>query len=67
MKVKNLAVSAHKLLNASELSSQLGMSVSTIYRKRSLGEPLPKAVKIGGSVRWKQSSVDEFIVEMEEW
>lgn len=49
------------LLTAKDLSEQLGMSVSSIYRRRSLGEPLPRAVKIGAHVRWTQASVDEFI------
>lgn len=30
------------LLDVHDLSAQTGMSVSTIYRKRSLGEPLPR-------------------------
>lgn len=46
------------LLDAKDLSAQIGMSVSTIYRKRSLGEPLPRALKIGSSVRWRQTEVD---------
>lgn len=46
------------LLDAKDLSAQIGMSVSTIYRKRSLGEPLPRAVKIGSAVRWRQTDVD---------
>ncbi|MEV7618866.1 helix-turn-helix domain-containing protein [Microbacterium sp. NPDC089321] len=46
------------LLDAKDLSAQIGMSVSTIYRKRSLGEPLPRALKIGSAVRWRQTEVD---------
>lgn len=49
------------LLRARELGTQLGMSESTIYRKRSLGEPLPPAVKIGSQVRWRQSDVDAWV------
>lgn len=50
------------LLTAKDLSAQTGMSVSTIYRKRSNGESLPRAVKIGGhAVRWRQAEVDAWI------
>jgi prophage regulatory protein len=36
------------------------MSVSTIYRKRSTGESLPR--KIGGhAVRWRQADIDAWI------
>ncbi len=49
------------LLDASGLAAQLGISVSSIYRRRSLGEPLPPAIKIGGSVRWRQSDVDSWL------
>ena len=52
------------LLNVKDLSAQTGMSMSTIYRKRSIGESLPRAVKLGGhAVRWRQSDVDAWIEE----
>lgn len=52
------------LLTAKDLSAQTGMSMSTIYRKRSTGESLPRAVLLGGhSVRWRQSDVDAWIEE----
>ncbi|TFD80366.1 helix-turn-helix transcriptional regulator [Cryobacterium fucosi] len=52
------------LLTAKDLSAQTGMSMSTIYRKRSTGESLPRAVKLGGhAVRWRQSDVDSWIEE----
>lgn len=52
------------LLTASDLSAQIGISVSSIYRRRSVGESLPRAVKIGkASVRWRQADVDTWIEE----
>lgn len=45
------------LMDVKELSALTGMSVSTIYRKRSLGESLPRAVKIGSAVRWREEDV----------
>ena len=49
------------LLKAKELGDQLGISAASIYRRRSLGEPLPPAIKIGGSIRWRQSDVDAWL------
>lgn len=50
------------LLDVRDLSAQTGLSVSTIYRKRSNGESLPRAVKISGhAVRWRQADVDAWI------
>jgi prophage regulatory protein len=52
------------LLTAKDLSVQTGMSTSTIYRKRSIGESMPRALKIGGhAVRWRQADIDEWIEE----
>jgi prophage regulatory protein len=51
------------LLDVKQLSELTGMSVSTIYRKRSLGESLPRAAKIGSAVRWRQVDVDRWIEE----
>lgn len=50
-------------LDVNALSAQTGMSVSTIYRKRSNGESLPRAMKIGHAVRWRQSDVDAWLEE----
>ena len=54
------------LLTARDLSAQIGWSEGTIYRKRSLGESLPKALKIGFAVRWRQSDVDAWLDEQME-
>lgn len=54
---------AAMLVNVETLSEQLGISVSSIYRRRSLGEPLPPALKIGGSVRWRQKDIDAWLEE----
>jgi len=51
------------LIDVRGLSALTGMSVSTIYRKRSLGEPLPRAVKIGSAVRWRLPDVERWIEE----
>jgi excisionase family DNA binding protein len=49
------------LLNVENVAEQLGVSVATIYRWRSLGENCPPAFKIGSSVRWSQDSVDNWL------
>ena len=49
------------LVDVVGLSAQLGVSVSSIYRRRSLGESLPPALKIGGAVRWRQSDIDAWL------
>lgn len=51
------------LNDVNELSKQIGWSVSTIYRRRSNGESLPRAVKFGNAVRWRQSDIDAWIEE----
>lgn len=51
------------LNDVNQLSLQLGWSVSTIYRRRSNGDSLPRAVKFGNAVRWRQSDIDSWIAE----
>lgn len=52
------------LLTAEDLAAQLGLSVSSIYRMRSLGESLPRAAKLGSrAVRWRQADVDAWVEE----
>lgn len=52
-----------RLWDVNDLAEHLGVSVATIYRRRSLGEPLPRALKIGHSVRWKPEVVEAWIAE----
>lgn len=54
------------LLKIEDLAEQLGMKVGTIYARRFHKKPLPRAVRIGTSLRWTQESVDRFIEENEE-
>lgn len=49
------------LLTVDDVAHQLRMSVATIYKRRSLGLSLPRAIKVGSLVRWTQESVDEFV------
>ncbi|MEO7124171.1 MAG: AlpA family phage regulatory protein [Lacisediminihabitans sp.] len=56
--------SKNALRDVNDLAAQTGMSVSTIYRKRSIGESLPRALKLGGNaVRWRQADIDAWIEE----
>jgi prophage regulatory protein len=52
------AGSSHRLLGVNELAERWGVSVQTIYRRRSTGDDLPPAVKIGSQVRWRLEVVD---------
>ena len=54
-----------RFLDINELAEQLGISVATIYRKRSQAEDLPTGFKIGARVRWRQETVDAWIEAQE--
>lgn len=55
-----------RYLNIDNLAEQLGISASTIYRMRSVGEDLPKAFKIGTQLRWRQETVDAWVAGQED-
>lgn len=50
-----------RLLTAAEVAAQLGWSLSTLYRRRSLKLPLPAVTVIGRSLRWTQGAIDDFV------
>ena len=50
-----------ELLDAGALGSVLGISRASVYRRRSLGEPLPRAVRIGSLIRWRQEDIEAFV------
>lgn len=54
-----------RFLDINDLAGQLGVSVATIYRKRSQAEDLPTGFKIGARVRWRQETVDAWIEAQE--
>lgn len=48
------------LLSARELAALLSISVPTVWRLRSMGK-LPRAAKLGGSVRWRTEEINRWI------
>ena len=48
------------LLTVEELSSLLGISIRTIWRRESTGD-IPVPVRIGGLVRWRRAEIDNWI------
>lgn len=50
-----------KLLTPQELAVILGISVQTLYNRRSYGGDLPPSVHIGRLVRYRPSDVDAWI------
>lgn len=56
---------AQQLLTAPEVADRLRITTKTLYNWRSEGIA-PKAVKINGALRWKETTVDEFINRLEE-
>lgn len=56
---------ARHLLTIKDLARFLNVSEKTIRNLRSKGEG-PRAVKIGGSVRWRPETVEEYLRESEQ-
>lgn len=54
-----------QLMTIKELAEFLNISEKTIRNLRSKGEG-PRAVKIGGSVRWRRETVEQYIRQQEE-
>ncbi len=48
------------MLNVNDLAALLRVSVRTVWRLRSAGR-LPKPVEIGGSIRWNEDTVRDWI------
>ena len=49
------------LLKVKGLAAHLGVSEATVYRKRSLGEELPPAIRVGRGLRWRKVDVDAWL------
>ena len=53
------------LLTIPELCDRLRISRPTLYRLRSQGKPLPKSIRIGKRVLYKESTVIKFLKDQE--
>lgn len=49
------------LLGVADVAEILGISPASIYKRRSIGEPMPPAVRIGSVLRWRPSDVEQFL------
>lgn len=47
-------------LTPDDLAERWGVSVATIYRWRTEGRDLPRALKIGAAVRWRPAEVERW-------
>lgn len=50
-----------RLLTLQELADYLGVSASTIYNRRYRGENMPRSIRVGGRVRYRQSDVLDWL------
>lgn len=59
-------VKMDKLLTSDQLAAVLGVSVQTLYNRRTRGEPLPPCVKVGRLLRYEQEEVHAWLVSQRE-
>lgn len=53
-------------LGTRDVAALLGVSVNSIYRRRTyMPTSLPPAVKAGGRLRWQRSTVEKWLSEHE--
>lgn len=50
------------LLNVKDVAVMLNLGVSTVWRHVKNGD-VPKPIKIGRSVRWHQSDIDDWLAD----
>ena len=54
---------AARYLDINDLADRYGISAATIYRWRSEGRDMPRALKIGNAVRWRLEEVERWEAE----
>ncbi|MGV2894534.1 helix-turn-helix transcriptional regulator [Achromobacter sp. AGC78] len=59
-------VKMDKLLTSDQLAAVLGVSVQTLYNRRTRGEPLPPCVKVGRLLRYEQTEVLAWVASQRE-
>lgn len=59
-------VKMDKLLTSDQLAGVLGLSVQTLYNRRTRGEPLPPCVKVGRLLRYEQTEVHAWLASQRE-
>lgn len=59
-------VKMDKLLTSDQLAAVLGVSVQTLYNRRTRGEPLPPCVKVGRLLRYEQAEVHAWLASQRE-
>ncbi|WP_299636349.1 helix-turn-helix domain-containing protein [uncultured Ruegeria sp.] len=52
------------LLNVKDVAGMLNIGVSTVWRHAKSGN-IPKPLRVGGSVRWRKSALEEWVKQQE--
>jgi len=50
-----------RFLNIKQLSEIIGLAEQTIYNRVNTGGDLPPTIKLGRSLRWRESNVEEWM------
>lgn len=59
-------VKMDKLLTSDQLAAVLGLSVQTLYNRRTRGDALPPCVKVGRLLRYEQAEVHAWLASQRE-
>jgi predicted DNA-binding transcriptional regulator AlpA len=59
-------VKMDKLLTSDQLAAVLGLSVQTLYNRRTRGDALPPCVKVGRLLRYEQTEVRAWLTSQRE-
>jgi len=59
-------VKMDKLLTSDQLAAVLGLTVQTLYNRRTRGAPLPPCVKVGRLLRYEQAEVLAWLASQRE-
>ena len=49
------------LLTVAEVGKMMQLSPASIYKRRSVGDPMPPAVRIGSALRWRPADIERFL------
>ena len=60
MKIVKNEETTDRLLTVREVASRLGISSRQVWKLQSAGQ-IPRCVRLGGSVRWRSTDIDQFI------
>lgn len=52
-------------LSTTDVAERMGITLASVYRRNSAGDPMPPSIKTGKKIRYREDAFDKWMLDQE--